>query len=99
MSPLYVHVFRSGEIDVSSDEVIDGAICIASGAPDVVRDVVGVLARHGYADLDCTDDMLLVPGMPEASCADVALNALGDFQKILTSRLKAAAWDRAEGAR
>lgn len=93
MSPLYVHVFRSGEIDLSSDEVIDGAICIASGAPDVVRVVVEVLARHGY------DGRLLAPGLPEADSDAAALVALMAFRDTLTDRLKSAAWDRAEDAR
>lgn len=52
-----------------------GALPIAYGDKARLREVIEVIARHGY-----TPGVLLVPGMPEAPNQEAALEALMLFQ-------------------
>lgn len=45
------------------DQVPEGALSIASGAPQLLRAVISVRARHGKG---ASEGKLLVPGVPEA---------------------------------
>lgn len=73
--------FRSGVIDFG-DVVPDGAIVIAKGYPRRLRLIVEKNARLAYDGVT-----LLVPGVPEESNDDLALDALIAFSERVEDRL------------
>lgn len=75
---MYVHCYRSGEIELSRKADLAGAICIAKAPSRVLRERVAVNARHAY-----DGKTLLVPGLPEAETDADALAAVSNFKTRL----------------
>lgn len=74
--------WRSGKIELGR-HAPDGAICFASGPAKALHEIVGVLARHAY-----DGKTLLVPGIPEATSDDEAIEALSAFAKWVEMHLE-----------
>lgn len=58
------YAFRSGQIGFidGPGSMPDGALCLASGPTELIRDLISGLCRHGYDGVT-----LLIPGIPESS--------------------------------
>ena len=74
--------FRSGQIKFGNS-VAPGAIQICSGNAKIVHEVVLGIARHGYGR-----DVLLVPGLPEATTLSAAASALTAFAIACTQGIE-----------
>lgn len=67
------YCFASGEIEFG-EKPPKGAIVIASGSANVLREQISATARHAY-----DGKTLLVPGVPETGCPIAAVAALRAF--------------------
>lgn len=80
--------YQSGEIEFiatgAGAMVPQGALVIAKGPENRLREIISAVARHAYHG-----KTLLVPGVPEASSADAAIDALIDFRGRVERRLNA----------
>ena len=76
----YAFCFASGEI-AFGPRVPKGALAIAKGREDVLRDLICAAARHAYDNVT-----LLVPGIPEAPNQIAAVDALMDWGHWLAQR-------------
>jgi len=74
--------WRSGVIEFGQAEPA-GAIAIGKASSTRLREAVSAVARHAY---DGTT--LLVPGIPEATDSNDALNALVAFTRQVNRRLR-----------
>ncbi len=82
------YCFASGHIEFGN-KIPAGAIVIARGPAQELRDYIEPLARHGYSTRDVSGrrtkipgtDTLLVPGIPEADNPHRALDALHRWMK------------------
>ncbi len=74
--------FRNGQIKFGNS-VAPGAIQLCSGNAKIVHEVVTGIARHGYGR-----DVLLVPGVPEATTPNAAVSALTAFAIACTQRIE-----------
>ena len=70
----YAHCYRSGKIEVSEKEDLDGAIRVAQGAHDELIERLSGRARLAY-----DNQTWLVPGLPEADTEKDAELALDNF--------------------
>ncbi|MGC9272238.1 hypothetical protein [Acidiphilium sp.] len=76
---------RSGTIGFCRATCPDGTLPIASHAHDaLLRGAIAAVARHAYEN-----NTLLVPGLPEASDSEAALDALIAFSARVRERLAA----------
>ncbi len=76
---------RSGTIGFCRATCPDGTLPIASHAHDaLLRGAIAAVARHSY-----DNNTLLVPGLPEASDSEAALDALIAFSARVRERLAA----------
>ncbi len=74
---------RGGVIDFTNGPVPDGKLLLGSHHDaNKLRNLVEGIARHGYEP-----GVLLVPGVPEASDEDKALEAVVRFGEIVRRRL------------
>lgn len=80
MTTTIAYCWASGLIGFGP-EVPEGAIGIARGKDQVVRDTIEVTARHAY-----DNEMLLVPGVPEAPSQRDGLEALARYIQWLGER-------------
>lgn len=76
MNETFAWVWASGLIETGT-EVPDGVMTFCTGEDCAVRELVGVVARHGY------NGELLMPGVPEATDEDDAIEALIRFVQHL----------------
>lgn len=85
--PFIAYCWASGQIDFGP-KVPDGAIEIARGDADLVRQVIIATARHGKRMLTSAVEelTLLVPGVPEAADQVAAGDALGAWLLWLKGR-------------
>src|SRR5205814_332429 len=73
MARIHAFCFASGHIEFGAS-IPDGALAIAHGRQDIVRNLIEATARHGYKSRRVKGritkipgtDCLLVPGIPEA---------------------------------
>lgn len=78
---VYAYCDATGII-VFGTKVPNGSLPIIKGEDSVVREIMGVMARHGYKNPDKPgEDVLLVPGIPEAESQDEGMTALLAFKK------------------
>lgn len=70
--PIHAWAWKSGLIEFGR-EVPEGALSFATGMDAPLRQLVGVLARHGKGK---GEGQLLVPGVPEAATETARLDAL-----------------------
>jgi hypothetical protein len=80
-----VFCYRSGRIEFTNGKTPDGALLIASGPARRLKEVVGVMARHGTG---ASKGVLLVPGIPEAASTDDAFVAWENFQEQVKKRME-----------
>jgi hypothetical protein len=71
---MIAYCWRNGRIEFGRT-MPEGAIEVARGGAKPLRDIVDVLARHGYER-----GVLLVPGVPEAEDDNAAVDALARWQ-------------------
>lgn len=81
MGKTIAYCFASGHIQFGSS-VPDGAIGIATGEDQQVRDVIEVTARLSRHD----NETLFVPGVPEAASQREGLVALARYIQYLGER-------------
>lgn len=81
MSPTtYAYCYASGEIEIGP-RVPLGALAIARGREDALRDLMCVASRHAY-----DGETLLVPGVPEAPDQIAGVDALKAWCNWLAQR-------------
>lgn len=73
---MYAHCYRSGEIEISSENHIAGCLLIAEGTMDELETKLSARARHAY-----DGETYLVPGVPEANDDNQAFHAVDVFKK------------------
>jgi hypothetical protein len=76
------YAWAGGVIEFGAS-VPGGALPIAKGEAVKLRNAIQGQARHGY-----DNKTLLVPGIPEATTEEAALDALIDFQKRVREDLE-----------
>lgn len=81
MSKVIAYCFASGHIQFGAD-IPEGAIGIASGDDQKVRDTIEVTARLSRHD----NETLFVPGVPEAASQREGLTALARYIQYLSER-------------
>lgn len=86
MTTIYAHCDRAGFVTFSNKPDLDGQLCIGAGTGQAFKDEIGVLCRLAY-----DNKSLLVPGVPEATNSDEALNAVWRFMDLIKQRQKVAA--------
>lgn len=74
MNKIRAYAFASGEIGFTGNALPNGALLLAYGPVDIVRDTVEGNARRAY-----DNETLLVPGCPEAETQTAALEAFTKF--------------------
>lgn len=82
----YAYCWKSGLIQIG-ESVPTGAVYLAADSRSRLRKVISVLARHAYKKPGQKRQPLLVPGIPEASDLDAAMNAVDAFSALIESRL------------
>lgn len=83
------YCYRTGHIIFTSGKVPDGALHIGTAPARVLREKVGMLARHSYpTKRGGKDSVLLVPGIPEAKNETEAFAAFEQFSKNVADRLE-----------
>lgn len=68
------YAFASGHIGFTDDVLPNGALVLAYGPEEIVREIVRGNARHGY-----DKETLLVPGCPEAENQTASYEAFSKF--------------------
>lgn len=76
--------WRPGEVEVRQ-RLVEGSLTLARGPRARLEQALLALARHAY-----DGRTLLVPGLPEASDDDAALEAVLVFERRLRDRLERA---------
>ena len=77
---VHVYCWRSGQIEIG-DSVPEGAMHIASGQEDIVREHI-----QGTARLAHDNETYLVPGVPEAESDSAAITAVCRYVQWLGKR-------------
>lgn len=77
---VFAYCYAGGEIAFGA-EVPPGALAIAKGREDALRDLMSATARHAY-----DGETLLVPGVPEAGNQSEGINALIRWSDWLRKR-------------
>lgn len=80
---MHAYCYRSGHIDLGRS-VPAGTLPLAKAPAKKLRDTLDGLARLAY-----DNRTLIVPGLPEATDDDAALNAVLRFRRRLTRALAA----------
>jgi hypothetical protein len=88
------YCYRNGVIKFSNDPPVKkrwklpkGALPLATGPEDVLREIISAIARESYpTKRGGTDTVPLVPGVPEAADSEAALDAVDRFVKQINAR-------------
>lgn len=78
---MFAYCWASGEI-AFGEKVPKGALDIAQGEGAEFKAIIEVCARHAY-----DGEILLVPGLPEATNEKERLDALLNFRQMVNDRL------------
>jgi hypothetical protein len=76
----------AGGVIQFGEAVPEGSLPIVKGEEKDVRELMGVVARHARPRKPGPDQVLLVPGIPEAENQEKAMDALIAFKAWLRKR-------------
>lgn len=77
----YAGCYRTGEIEIVNYQK-EGLIYFAKGPRDVLQKVISARARHSYSN------DLLIPGVPESSSSNQAIDAVLSFGNNIREELE-----------